>query len=166
MRRGRLRPKYAHGCNGSCGRKAGYCRERKQIRADTDDTKSRAGRCTVGLPAELAELLRQHRKAQDAERAKAAQLWQDGGWVFATPTGRPVNPNGLPRVEEAPKGRRTTRRSAPRRASHRRDRAPDPWRCRARGHGHQWAGPVRRWPSDTSTSPTPYSRMSQNESVV
>ncbi len=33
------------------------------------------------------------REAQERERANAAQLWQDGGWVFATPTGRPVNPN-------------------------------------------------------------------------
>src|SRR6266545_1038989 len=93
VRRGRLRPRYVHGCDTPCGRKAGFCKQKKQIRADTDDTKSRAGRRTVGLPAGLVELLRQHRKAQDHERAKAAQLWQDGGWVFATPVGRPVNPN-------------------------------------------------------------------------
>jgi len=93
VRRGRLRPKYAHGCNPSCGRRAGYCPQRKQIRPDTDDTKSRAGRRTIGLPAELVKLLTQHREVQERERANAAQLWQDGGWVFATPTGRPVNPN-------------------------------------------------------------------------
>nr|WP_245541776.1 tyrosine-type recombinase/integrase [Sporichthya polymorpha] len=29
---------------------------------------------------------------QAAERIKAGQLWTDGGWLFATPTGQPVNP--------------------------------------------------------------------------
>lgn len=93
VRRGRLRPKYAHGCGGSCGRKPGYCPEKVQIRPDTDETKSRAGRRSIGLPAELVKLLECHRVEQEAERARAAQLWQGGGWVFATPTGRPVNPN-------------------------------------------------------------------------
>jgi len=38
-------------------------------------------------------LLRQHRHEQDRERDMAAQLWQDDGWVFASPTGRPLNPS-------------------------------------------------------------------------
>lgn len=29
VRRNRLRPKYEHGCGGACGRKAGYCPQRK-----------------------------------------------------------------------------------------------------------------------------------------
>jgi integrase len=29
---------------------------------------------------------------QDREREAAAQLWEDGDWVFTTPTGRPLNP--------------------------------------------------------------------------
>lgn len=29
---------------------------------------------------------------QQAERDIAAQLWQEGGWLFATPTGEPINP--------------------------------------------------------------------------
>jgi integrase len=93
VRRGRLRPKYAHGCEDDCGRKAGYCPERRQIRPDTDDTKSRAGRRTVGLPEELVKLLRSHKEEQERERTAARQLWVEGGWVFATRTGRPVNPN-------------------------------------------------------------------------
>lgn len=93
VRRGRLRPKYAHGCEGKCGRKPGYCPQRRQTRPDTNDTKSRAGRRTVGVPGELVALLKRHRAEQDAERTTAAQLWHDEGWVFATPTGRPVNPN-------------------------------------------------------------------------
>ncbi len=94
IRRGRLRPKYGHGCGGTCGRQhAGYCPDRKKVRADTADTKSRAGRRTIGLPAELGELLRQHRQEQDEERRRARQLWHDEGWVFATPTGGPLSPN-------------------------------------------------------------------------
>ncbi|MDQ7906874.1 site-specific integrase [Phytohabitans sp. ZYX-F-186] len=93
VRRGRLRPKYTHGCDGKCGRKPGYCPQRQQARPDTNDTKSRAGRRTVGVPGELVALLRRHREEQETERKTAAQLWHDEGWVFATPTGRPVNPN-------------------------------------------------------------------------
>jgi integrase len=93
VRRGRLRPKYAHGCDGKCGRKPGYCPQRRQTRPDTDDTKSRAGRRTVGVPEGLAALLKRHREEQEVERETAGQLWHEEGWVFATPTGRPVNPN-------------------------------------------------------------------------
>ncbi|SHN04814.1 tyrosine-type recombinase/integrase [Cryptosporangium aurantiacum] len=91
--RGRQRPKYEHGCGGSCGRKPGYCKQRKNVRPDTADTKSRAGKRPIGLPAELVALLRQHKAAQEAERAKAAQLWRDEGWLFATPTGGVLSTN-------------------------------------------------------------------------
>jgi integrase len=93
IRRGRLRPRYEHGCGGSCGRKPGYCPARKQIRPDTGNTKSRAGKRTMGLPDPLIALFRTHKLAQDAERVKARQLWHDEGWVFAKPDGRPLNPN-------------------------------------------------------------------------
>jgi integrase len=58
-----------------------------------DDTKSRAGRRTVGLPAALVQLLRMHRVERDRERIAACQLRSEGGWVFTTPTGQPINPN-------------------------------------------------------------------------
>jgi integrase-like protein len=93
IRRNRLRPKYEHGCGGRCGRKAGYCPERKQVRADTGPTKSRAGRRTIGLPDPLIRLLRTHREHQEAECIAARQLWHDEGWVFAKSDGRPLNPN-------------------------------------------------------------------------
>jgi integrase len=83
IRRNRLRPKYEHGCGGKCGRKAGYCPDRKQVRADTGPTKSRAGRRVVGLPEPLIVLLRVHREHQETERKTARQLWHDEGWVFA-----------------------------------------------------------------------------------
>ncbi|MGH3682831.1 MAG: tyrosine-type recombinase/integrase, partial [Natronosporangium sp.] len=60
---------------------------------DTDEAKSRAGRRVLGLPDELVDLLRQHRDVQGREREHARQLWSGGGWVFTTPTGRPLNPN-------------------------------------------------------------------------
>jgi integrase len=93
VRRGRLRPKYAHGCNEPCGRSPGYCPKRRQTRADTDEIKSRAGRRVLGLPSELVVRLREHQGTQAKEREKAAQLWEEGSWVFTSPTGRPLNPN-------------------------------------------------------------------------
>ncbi|HEX6500164.1 MAG TPA: site-specific integrase [Micromonosporaceae bacterium] len=93
VRRGRQRPRWRHGCDEPCGRKyGGHCPNRIPARMATSETKSRAGRRTIGLPDELVDLLRRHRKEQDRDRETAAQLWQDNGWLFATPTGEPVNP--------------------------------------------------------------------------
>ena len=70
VRRGRLRPRWRHGCDGTCGRKfGGHCPQRIAERAETAETKSKAGRRVVGLPPELIELLRTHRAEQDQERA-------------------------------------------------------------------------------------------------
>lgn len=93
VRRARLRPRWRHGCDGTCGQQhGGRCPQRIADRTETAETKSRAGRRTVGLPDQLVMLLRQHRAAQAAEREAAAQLWNDGDWLFATPTGGPINP--------------------------------------------------------------------------
>jgi integrase len=54
--------------------------------------KSRAGRRAVGIPAPLVEALRRHREAQQKEREIAAQLWEEGDWVFAQQNGRPIDP--------------------------------------------------------------------------
>ena len=92
--RTRLRPTYAHGCGGTCTHKrAGDCPDRIKTRPDTDSTKSKAGRRLIGLPAELVDLLRTHQTRQEVERQKAAQLWTDGGWLFASETGAPINPS-------------------------------------------------------------------------
>lgn len=53
----------------------------------------RRGRRVVGLPAELVELLRDHRSVQDVQRKTARQLWVEGGWVFTSATGRPLSLN-------------------------------------------------------------------------
>ncbi|MFF1681585.1 tyrosine-type recombinase/integrase [Streptomyces sp. NPDC058256] len=92
VRRSRRRPRYAHGCGDTCGRKAGYCPQRQRTNPETADTKSRAGRRAVGLPAQLVDLLRTHRTKQEAERDAAGDKWTDEGWLFATETGRGTSP--------------------------------------------------------------------------
>ncbi|GGO98520.1 tyrosine-type recombinase/integrase [Wenjunlia tyrosinilytica] len=92
-RKNRLRPKYAHGCGDTCGRKPGYCPERRQIRRETKPTKSRAGRRTIGLPDELVKLLCKHKEAQDRQRNEAADGWSEKGYVFTKPDGEPLIPN-------------------------------------------------------------------------
>ncbi|MHB1597128.1 MAG: tyrosine-type recombinase/integrase [Streptosporangiaceae bacterium] len=93
IRRSRNRPKYEHGCGDTCGKSPGYCPQRVNIRPATGGVKSRAGRRTVGLPPQLVALLRNHRAAQEQDRAEARELWHDEGWVFAGPTGDALNPN-------------------------------------------------------------------------
>ncbi|MGW7057785.1 tyrosine-type recombinase/integrase [Streptomyces sp. NPDC054904] len=88
VRRSRHRPQYAHGCSAPCGRKAGYCREKRRSNPETSVTKSRAGRRAVGLPEQLVDLLRAHREAQDAERQAVGKRWVEGEWVFPDEHGR------------------------------------------------------------------------------
>jgi integrase len=38
-------------------------------------------------------ILRRHQVQQEKERGNAGSLWQEAGWVFASETGRPLNPN-------------------------------------------------------------------------
>jgi integrase len=93
VRRSRLRPRWAHGCGGTCDRPhGGYCPDRVPLRKDAAETKSSAGRRVIGLPDELIRLLRIHQGRQSAERELAADLWTEGDWVFANATGQPVNP--------------------------------------------------------------------------
>lgn len=92
IRRNRLRPSWEHGCGDTCDRKPGHCPQRYNTRPETAETKSRAGRRTIGLPPELVALLHEHQAEQNRERQSARQLWQDDGWLFADPTGRILNP--------------------------------------------------------------------------
>jgi integrase len=93
IRRALQRHPWQHGCGGTCGRNRGAdCPQRHGGGLVTVETKSRAGRRIIGVPGPLAEALAHHRQAQNVEREKAADLWQEGGWVFAQPTGRPVDP--------------------------------------------------------------------------
>ncbi|PHQ50537.1 site-specific integrase [Streptomyces cinnamoneus] len=91
--RGRLRPRYKHGCGNRCGRNPGYCPQKINIRRETKNTKSRAGKRPIGVPEELMKLLRRHKEEQDRERRLARDLWVEKGYVFTSPTGEPLNPN-------------------------------------------------------------------------
>ncbi|MFI7018693.1 tyrosine-type recombinase/integrase [Streptomyces sp. NPDC050164] len=59
-----------------------------------DDPKSRRRRA-VPLPALCIAPLRWHRLRQADARAKAGERWQESDYVFATRTGRPVEPRNL-----------------------------------------------------------------------
>ncbi|MEY9948079.1 tyrosine-type recombinase/integrase [Kitasatospora sp. GAS1066B] len=93
VRRGRLRPRYQHGCGDRCGRKPGYCPKKINIRRETKGTKTRAGKRPIGVPDELMRLLLQHKRQQDRERVLARDLWVEKDYVFTSPTGEPLNPN-------------------------------------------------------------------------
>jgi len=55
------------------------------------EPKSAAGRRTLVLPAPLVEALRRHRAWQLQQRMAAANVWQDGGYVFPQADGRPFD---------------------------------------------------------------------------
>lgn len=55
------------------------------------EPKSRAGRRTIMLPEPLRQLLVAHREWQDGQRAAAEEAWEEHGFVFAQPNGRPID---------------------------------------------------------------------------
>jgi integrase len=79
-------------CLPGCIRHAASCPKRHEGGLREVEVKSRAGKRTVGIPKPLLESLRRHKLGQDAEREHAGSEWHDGGWVFAQPTGRPIDP--------------------------------------------------------------------------
>ncbi|MCX4395223.1 tyrosine-type recombinase/integrase [Streptomyces sp. NBC_01767] len=93
VRRGRLRPRYEHGCGNRCGRKPGFCPQKINVRRETKSVKSRAGQRPIGVPDELMALLRRHKEEQGRERALARDLWAEKSYVFTSPVGEPLNPN-------------------------------------------------------------------------
>lgn len=66
------------------------------------EPKSRAGKRTIALPAQLVRALREHRSKQDAERDAAGEMWDDSvptingqelhALVFTQVSGRPIDP--------------------------------------------------------------------------
>jgi integrase len=94
IRRALQRQTYQHGCDPHCGARRGAdCSERLGGGLAIVDTKSRSGRRVIGLPRQLLEALTAHRQVQNAEREHAANLWQEGGWVFAQTNGKPLDPS-------------------------------------------------------------------------
>lgn len=51
-----------------------------------------AGRRGIALPDQLFALIAEHRKRQNQEREHAGTEWHEGGWMFAQPTGKPLDP--------------------------------------------------------------------------
>ncbi|MFC9258646.1 tyrosine-type recombinase/integrase [Streptomyces hydrogenans] len=74
-----------------------YVRQQTQRRRGVlydDDPKGRRRR-TVPLPAMCIAPLRWHRMRQTEQRAKAGERWEEGGYVFTTASGRPVEPRNV-----------------------------------------------------------------------
>jgi hypothetical protein len=79
-------------CAPNCTKHASTCPERGGGGLREVGVKSRAGRRAVAIPGPLLRALESHKEAQDKERRIAAQLWEEGDWVFAQPNGRPIGP--------------------------------------------------------------------------
>lgn len=79
-------------CPPDCTSHARWCPRRRGGGLVLDDVKSRAGRRTIALPERVLTLLTEHQRAQQREREMAGNLWEDHGFVFASETGRPVDP--------------------------------------------------------------------------
>jgi integrase len=60
--------------------------------------KTARSRRTVSLSASAVALLKSVKAAQAAERLKAANLWEDTGFVFTTEFGQPADPRNLLRA--------------------------------------------------------------------
>ncbi|SDY25638.1 Phage integrase, N-terminal SAM-like domain [Saccharopolyspora shandongensis] len=85
--KGRARP-----CPPNCTRHASSCPKRHGGGLREVDVKSKAGRRRFVLPDEIFELLMRHEEAQQRERVHAGTEWQEGGWIFTQPNGRPIDP--------------------------------------------------------------------------
>ncbi|MFF4017926.1 tyrosine-type recombinase/integrase [Streptomyces sp. NPDC001843] len=74
-----------------------YVRQQTQRRRGVlydDDTKNRRNRA-LPLPAMCIAPLRWHRMRQVAAKQRAGEPWDDGGYVFVTRNGRPVEPRNM-----------------------------------------------------------------------
>ncbi|MFJ3586003.1 tyrosine-type recombinase/integrase [Streptomyces sp. NPDC090127] len=60
-------------------------------------TKTRASERRIALPTECIHSLKKRKERQDRERETAGSAWSDGGHVFTTPAGRPLDPANLTR---------------------------------------------------------------------
>lgn len=58
-------------------------------------TKTRASGPRIALPTECVHSLKNRRESQQDERRVAGAAWSDGGLVFTTPTGGPLDPANL-----------------------------------------------------------------------
>lgn len=104
IRRALQQGQWKHGCGQppTCGHRPHRCPLRWGGGLIVVPPKSRKGIRTVPLPAPLVAALRAHRATQAAEQLAAGSMWQrppvkgrlqsGTGFVFATPTGKPIDP--------------------------------------------------------------------------
>jgi len=85
--KGKTRP-----CPPNCTGHAASCPQRHGGGLVEVDVKSKAGRRSFAVPDELYELLMRHERVQQREREHAGTAWQEGGWIFTQPTGKPLDP--------------------------------------------------------------------------
>lgn len=79
-------------CPPDCTKHARACPQRKGGGLVVTEVKTRAGRRVLNVPATLLDWLRDHDDEQDEERQAAGDVWEEGGWMFAQPNGRALDP--------------------------------------------------------------------------
>jgi len=79
-------------CPLDCVSHARWCPQRRDGGLVEVDVKSRAGRRGIAIPDQIFTLILKHRERQDEEREYAGSEWHDGGWMFAQPDGKPIDP--------------------------------------------------------------------------
>ncbi|WP_326945768.1 tyrosine-type recombinase/integrase [Amycolatopsis sp. NBC_01307] len=79
-------------CPSGCTTHARWCPQRHGGGLVEVEVKSKAGRRGFAVPDQLFDLLMLHEQQQAAERELAGSEWQEGGWMFTQPTGRPIDP--------------------------------------------------------------------------
>jgi integrase len=74
-----------------------------------DEPKTQKSRRTLKLAAGVVDLLAKHKETQEADAARAANLWHETGFVFTTRLGKPVDPrNALRALKQAETGAELT----------------------------------------------------------
>jgi integrase len=86
------RPPCPPPCPSDCTSHARWCPKRHSGGLVDAEVKSKAGRRGISLPDELYALLEKHEVAQRLEREHAGTAWEEGGWIFTQPNGRPIRP--------------------------------------------------------------------------
>lgn len=79
-------------CPPNCTSHARWCPKRHSGGLVDAEVKSRAGKRGIALPDEVFVLLQSHAIAQQWEREHAGSEWEESGWIFTQPNGRPISP--------------------------------------------------------------------------
>ncbi|MCA1710627.1 MAG: site-specific integrase [Actinobacteria bacterium] len=84
---------YRHGCGVTCASDITprHCPQRTGG-LTVSEPKTTRGRRNIGLPPQLLAALREHRRAQLAERLAAGPAWHDHDLVFCQTNGKPLDP--------------------------------------------------------------------------